>query len=105
MEDVAYTLQPGHVYFVRDESGPIKIGHYTGELSVFRARLTSMQTGNARKLTCLATLAGTKSDEGALHRKFRQYRIRGEWFEPALGLLDYIREHAETYKKHVKSTQ
>ena len=77
----------GTIYFIQGENGPIKIGHTTGKPMT---RLKSLQTGHPHKLTLLATAPGTKQMEKALHLRFRQYQLEGEWFKPSQELLDYI---------------
>ena len=37
-----------------------------------------------------ATLAGIAQDERALHQRFKDDRIRGEWFRPSPALMHYI---------------
>ena len=59
-----------------DES-VIKIG-YSGT-SVLE-RMDGMQTGNWRRIVCVAVMPGTQQDEGLLHRQFSHYHVRGEWF-------------------------
>lgn len=43
-------------------------------------RLNTLQTGNCRKLTCLASIIAKKGTEAALHRALFYQRLRGEWF-------------------------
>lgn len=74
------------VYFIQDESGPIKIGKAFGSVS---ERLAALQVGNPRRLTLLA--ASDAIDEGAMHRRFANARIAGEWFEPTDELVGLIR--------------
>jgi hypothetical protein len=98
MKGAPRQLEQGNIYFIQEEeSGPIKIGFST-DLRTLRTRLTHMQVDNPRPLRCLATLAGTGGDEYALHTRFKLYQIRGEWFEPAQELLDYIGAMATPYR-------
>lgn len=55
------------VYFIRDAGGDVKIGY--SERDPF-GRLATMQTGNPRALTLLATIPGDRSVERELHDKF-----------------------------------
>ena len=80
------------VYFVQgDKGGPIKIG-YTDNVE---QRMKLMQTGNPEKLILLHLTRGGKILEEQLHIRFSSYHYRGEWFEPAKEILDYIDELKE----------
>ncbi len=76
----------GHVYFIQDEDGYIKIGF---ALNV-HDRLKSLQTGSRQELRLLASIAGSVQSEHDLHRQFSADRERGEWFRPSSDLLEYI---------------
>jgi hypothetical protein len=79
--------RPGFVYFVEAESGgPIKIGWAAS----VKKRVAELQTASHSRLVVLATKAGTRLDETALHDRFRNARLRGEWFEPVPELLELI---------------
>jgi hypothetical protein len=84
------TTSDGFVYFVQATSrvGPIKIGKAEEPLS----RLAELQQGSPIELCILATTAGGLKLERALHARFAEFRIHGEWFQPAPVLLDYIAE-------------
>ena len=73
------------VYFIRDEGGPIKIGKTRGPVE---SRLASLQTGNPRRLTLLATTRAYSERE--LHSRFWEERIAGEWFKPSRRLLAFV---------------
>ena len=68
------------VYFVRCGE-TIKIGHS----SKFANRMFSLQTGNPERLVC-EKIIGCESVKSAyklekeLHKKYRRFNIRGEWF-------------------------
>jgi len=71
------------VYFLRREDGMIKIG-FTAS---YKSRLSSLQSEHG-KLRLLLAYAGTRREEGAVHRRFALERVRGtEWFRPELRLL------------------
>jgi hypothetical protein len=79
------------VYFIQQgDTGPIKIG-YTETLDSLSGRMSGLQTGNPHKLWCLATIDGTIADEHALHDRFKESHIRGEWFAHSQELIYYIR--------------
>jgi hypothetical protein len=74
------------IYFMQSgRGGPIKIG-FT-ECTAER-RLAELQTGNPSELIVLTVLSGTQAQEKELHRLLAAHRIQGEWFEPALIVLE-----------------
>ena len=56
--------------------------------------MATLQICHWEKLRILATTVGTYIDEKNLHKRFKQIRIRGEWFQPDDDLLSLI----STYK-------
>lgn len=76
------------IYFIKSEDGPIKIG-YT--ISIEK-RISSLQTGNSKKLVVLATISGSRNFERKIHNKFHHFKLNGEWFKPEKELLDFIEE-------------
>lgn len=72
--------------YVLLEDGPdgaLKIGYSKGEPSItegLKHRLSQLQQGNPRRLAVVALAVGNKQREKELHRAFKQYRVRGEWF-------------------------
>lgn len=81
------------VYFLRraDGVGPIKIGCSV----VPAARLKAMQVWSPHPLEVAAAVPGGFNDEKRLHNQFAEYRLHGEWFEPAPPLLALVaRIHA-----------
>ncbi|HEV2557371.1 MAG TPA: GIY-YIG nuclease family protein [Microvirga sp.] len=73
------------VYFIRCE-GFVKIGRAFSP----SARLRDFQVGSPFPLELLATEPGDDRREFALHHRFAEYRVRGEWFRLEGALLDYI---------------
>ena len=65
------------LYFVRAESGFVKIGR-TRDLD---ARLRTLRSGSPVPLHLVLVLAGDSEIEAAWHRHFAQYRRHGEWFD------------------------
>jgi len=43
-------------------------------------RLVKIQADNPATCDLLGVLAGTEDDEAALHERFAEFRVRGEWF-------------------------
>jgi hypothetical protein len=78
---------PGeHLYFIRSEGGPIKIG-----VSYDPARrVRDLQTSNPHPLTLLCVLQGEGHRECDYHRRFAAHRLQGEWFSPHPDILAEI---------------
>lgn len=75
------------VYFIQAlDGGPIKIGKAVDQL----ARLKELQTASSKRLHILATMDGGRAQESALHKRFKQYRLSGEWHEPADELVGFV---------------
>ena len=83
--------RPLTLYFVQagPATGPVKIGSTTN----LARRLAVLRNANAEPLTLLASLPiRSAADERAIHGRFASHRLSGEWFAPAVELLDYIEE-------------
>jgi len=78
----------GEVYFVRAETGQIKIGFSLAAWS----RLEALQTGSPVRLQLLTTTPGDQALEHDLHRRFADARLHGEWFRPTPELIALIEE-------------
>jgi hypothetical protein len=79
------------IYFIQAEQGGlIKIGRAYSTLS----RLREIQLMCPVRLVVLGIIEGEgRETENELHDKFSSLRKYGEWFEPALSLLNYIQEY------------
>lgn len=65
------------VYFIRDAERPeVKIGYSYCPAT----RMKALQCGHKRPLQLLKTLPGARAEEAAFHRRFKEYKIWGEWF-------------------------
>jgi hypothetical protein len=83
----------GWVYFIQsEEAASIKIGWTNVSPS---RRLGACQTGCPTELELLAAMPGSRGLERALHRRFDEYRIRGEWFADAPEIWAYLMEQIE----------
>lgn len=83
------------VYFFQRSDKAIKIGTSTSPTQ----RLATLQTASG-PLEVLAMIPGDRNAERRLHRKFAEWRIHGEWFEPSEELLEFIgRCHPERLDK------
>lgn len=74
------------VYFIRSESGPIKIGVAENP----GKRLGELQAASPSPLELLAVEKGGLDRERRYHAQFAEWRLHGEWFEPCEALLDLI---------------
>lgn len=82
-----FSFSPTPIYFIQSgDVGPIKIGVSASP----EMRLASMQTGNPETLHLRLTVKHALHGERAYHRLFREFRIRGEWFQPSSDLLLFI---------------
>lgn len=75
------------IYFIRDTSSDfVKIGYsYEPE-----NRLKQLQTGSVARLEIIVVIPGDMTEEKALHKKFIDYRVRGEWYRYEGALAVYI---------------
>ena len=78
------TNQPGLVYIVRHGTR-VKIGFTTN----LEKRMKSVPHDEV-----LATIPGSMASEAALHEKFADIRLHGEWFEATQDLLDFAAQLA-----------
>lgn len=89
--------QPSVIYFIRvGDAGPIKIGWAkNGPLR----RLADLQIAHFEELKIVGVIrCESILEETLVHDRFRYLRIRGEWFEPAPEILDYIAQHAKHWE-------
>lgn len=83
------------VYFIRSETGSIKIGK-SKRLS---QRLVTLQTAFASPLVVLGVIENYEHDlEKELHTKFAKFRLKGEWFSPDPELTAWIAANAKEIK-------
>lgn len=72
------------IYFIRSgDTGPIKIGLAKD----VRRRLSGLQTGHPERLHLLHLFDGGAVEERALHSRFKEHRIKGEWFTATQEIL------------------
>lgn len=84
-------LTSGTVYFIQGESTRlIKIG-FTDR--AVKARCAILQVGSPDKLIILGSIDGSREIESYLHDIFAKHRVIGEWFRPAVEILEFITEH------------
>lgn len=78
----------GEVYFIATET-EVKIGVARDPI----ARMATLQIGSAATLRLLGSMFGGADLERALHRRFAQYHIRGEWYRLEGALAAFIAKH------------
>lgn len=81
-----YAIQAG-------EGGPIKIGVTMRPAE----RLRTLQTANADRLIGRAAWRAMPGEEQALHERFADARLRGEWFRPVPELVEYLLAEGRTF--------
>lgn len=79
----------GAIYFVQAEAtSDVKIGFSTN----IQKRIKALVTGSSSGLVLLGAMPGTVFDEKALHKRFSQHRLQGEWFRNHPEVMGYINE-------------
>jgi hypothetical protein len=82
-----YFERPMFIYFIQClATKKIKIGYARDPW----ARLTCIQTGCPTPLLLLGMMPGNRFVERDLHAKFAGHLYRGEWFDPAPEIIEYI---------------
>lgn len=77
----------GYVYFVEDSSsGLVKVGFTINP----RSRFSTLQSEAGAPRQMLRLVPSQLSGESALHRRFRECRVRGEWFRPDRSMWRFI---------------
>ncbi len=75
------------IYFIRaKDNGLIKIG-CTYDL---KERFSQINNNSPVELELLGAINGNVEIEKRLHKRFGEYRIKGEWFKPEKKLMNYI---------------
>lgn len=89
-----FNLPPGEgcIYFIGNtDEGFVKIGY---SLNDTEGRLNALQSANPHELSVLAIIdKSSHQGESMLHKRFAQYRIRGEWFRLSGELEMFIRHN------------
>lgn len=82
--------RPGTLYFIqRGDDGPVKIGMSAD----VPKRMKQLQCASSDELHLRATVPTSELTEREAHRRFKAYRLRGEWFRAAAELLAFIEEN------------
>lgn len=84
---IASRTRAGHVYLLqKGRRAVVKIG-FSGD---HEERRQSLQTATPDRLRLIATLPGNRSVEAALHKRFREYKVTGEWYRLEGELAEYV---------------
>ena len=81
----ADAVKVGWVYFM-EAAGLVKIG-YTREI---QQRLEHVQSHNAAEVRLVRKERGNRTLERSHHKRWRELRVRGEWYRLEGDLADYI---------------
>ncbi len=78
------------IYFVQNKArNAVKIGFSEN----LEARLKVLQTVSLDPLELIGTIEGDRDAEKELHKKFKDFKIRGEWFLMDSELKDFVRDY------------
>lgn len=92
---ISHRNRPGRVYFMQNgRRRVVKIG-YSGD---HVERMGSLQAASPDRLRLIATIPGSPAVEAELHRRFRAYRVTGEWFRLEGELAEYVAELKDSDK-------
>lgn len=82
---------PPYIYFIQQgDSGPIKIGYSENPCR----RLAFLKTANPFPLKIVGLISNASLRiEVETHNKFANMRMEGEWFEPRLALINFIKKY------------
>jgi hypothetical protein len=82
------TRRLGWIYYIGCmETHRLKIGFTAGDP---HKRLDKLQTGSPTRLVLLGLDVGTSATERALHARFSNERVRGEWFRVSENLFEHL---------------
>jgi len=76
---------PLKLYFLKSGNA-VKIGYSTNP----RGRLHSLQTGCSEPAFFAKIIPGRRADEARFHKRYAEYRLRGEWFDLRGSLARYL---------------
>jgi hypothetical protein len=78
----------GYVYFLR-AGNTVKIGFSIN----LRQRQEKLRNGNSFPVFICKYVKGDRSAERSFHKRFAEYRLRGEWFDLRGSLAKYLERH------------
>jgi hypothetical protein len=87
-DECLYEKTVDMIYFIQEgNAGPIKIGFAIDPWK----RIEQIQIGNSEKLNMLRTIPGNKKREREIHKLLSAYKKRGEWYEPTIEVIEFIK--------------
>jgi hypothetical protein len=90
------------VYFIFQEQRYVKIG-YTVDRPF--ERLGELQVGNPHTMRLEGLMFNaTVGDERAIHDRFKQYLLRGEWYLLSPEIIGYMHKHCDEVDLGVDSS-
>lgn len=87
-------MNDGFVYFIKAGTEFVKIG-YTKEV---KGRLSSITVSSPLPISLIGVIEGGVKKEKEIQRKFKHFRVRGEWFDLSSELKEFIDTHVIEYK-------
>lgn len=85
------------IYFIQESgNGFIKIGFSQNPLQ----RLRQLSKNQPYEYSLLGVLPGHFEQERALHKRFSDFSIKGEWFSPDKNLIDFIESESQAFCGH-----
>jgi len=85
--DITTPCQDSNVYLIQvGSTNNYKIGYSKEPVK----RLAQLQTANYEKLSFIALCPGAKEIEMSFHKKYKSYKINGEWFNLSYKQVDEI---------------
>lgn len=86
-----YEAEVGFVYFLHSpEVQRVKIGF----AAMPPRRIEGIRNASPVELEWLGVIPGSRDDEAALHARFKEFRVRREWFSADPALMAFIRSEA-----------
>jgi hypothetical protein len=78
------------VYLLHDsEQDLFKIGYSENPIRRFK----QISDANNNYIELIGYIVGSKTNEAILHRRFKAYRRKLEWFDSSLDIIEYFKEH------------
>jgi len=74
------------VYFIQAKTGEIKIGVSTN----LKHRFSQIKVHCPVKIKLIGAMHEEKLTEADVHRLFKKYKLKGEWYKPDQEIFDFI---------------
>lgn len=79
-------IKPGPMVYFAEVENVIKIGVSSDP----NERMEQLRYKTGKSFTIIGLMHGGYEAETHMHRKFKEYRLYGEYFSRAIGLMDFI---------------